>query len=262
MDNKRSAVKNFNTFGFREHWLAYFFDNYNDYFNNTQHGLNVQKQLPIFKKWLKDAEILNEKPLAISVTGEILAKSYSHKKNPVWEIIWVNLCENNELMAWYIENFTMYTAYEKNELDVRLADCYPEYTLSTRENAMKSFVNTFKESPLGNAIPVGKYTKEGNKVSFTRLPYDDLSLVATAYSIYRYAEKTGRKSLTVSEFYHENQKEGIYRQFGITREALERKLRSLQEEDNHVLSVELNMGLDNIILRDDLTSIDILKMLL
>ena len=68
--------------------------------------------------------------------------------------------------------------------------------------------------------------------------------------------------LTVSEFYDENQKEGIYRQFGIGKDILERLLLSLQEESNHVLRVELNMGLDNIILRDDLKSIDILKMML
>lgn len=68
--------------------------------------------------------------------------------------------------------------------------------------------------------------------------------------------------LTVSEFYDENQKEGIYRQFGISRETLEKILLSLQEESNHVLRAELNMGLDNIILREDLTSKDILKLML
>lgn len=262
MDSKRSAIKNFNTFGFREHWLSYFFENHGDYFDNIRHGLNVQKQLPIFKKWLKDAEILNEKPLAISATGDILAKAYPQKRISVWEIIWINLCDNNELMAWYIEYFPIYTVTERNELDAQLTEAFPQYTIATRENAIKAFINTFKESPLGSTIPVGKYSKDGNKVSLSRQSYDNLSLVATAYSIYRYAEKAGRRSLTISEFYNENQTEGVYRQFGISREALERKLRSLQEEENHVLSVELNMGLDNIILRDDLTSFDILKMLL
>ena len=86
--------------------------------------------------------------------------------------------------------------------------------------------------------------------------------MTVAYSMFKYAEKVGRKSLTVSEFYNDAQQEGIYRQFGISKDTLERKLRSIQEEQNHVLSVELNMGLDNIILREDLNSIDILKMML
>ena len=68
--------------------------------------------------------------------------------------------------------------------------------------------------------------------------------------------------MTVSEFYDDEQKEGIYRQFGINRKTFEKLLLSLQEESNHVLNVELNMGLDNIILREDLKPIDILKLML
>ena len=123
-------------------------------------------------------------------------------------------------------------------------------------------MNTFKESPLGSTIPVGVLSKERNKLTLIRHPHNDISLAAVAYSLYRYAERQNRYMLTVSEFYDENQKEGIYRQFGIGKDILERLLLSLQEESNHVLRAELNMGLDNIILRDDLKSIDILKMML
>ena len=66
----------------------------------------------------------------------------------------------------------------------------------------------------------------------------------------------------ISELYEEHQVEGLYRQFGINKESLQRLLLSLQEEENHVLRAELNMGLDNILLRDDLTSLDILKLML
>ena len=123
-------------------------------------------------------------------------------------------------------------------------------------------MNTFKESPLGSSIPVGTLTKEKNKLTVARIPYNDISLVAVAYSLYRYAERQKRHSLTVSEFYDDEQKEGIYRQFGINRKTFEKLLLSLQEESNHVLNVELNMGLDNIILREDLKPIDILKLML
>ena len=108
----------------------------------------------------------------------------------------------------------------------------------------------------------GVVTKVGNKVSITRNEYADISLVAAAYSIFRYAESKGTKSLTVSEFYADGQTEGIYRQFGIDRPAFERILRTLQEERNHVLNVQLNLGLDNINLREDISSTDIIKMML
>lgn len=117
-------------------------------------------------------------------------------------------------------------------------------------------------SPLGDELKVGAVSKVNNKPVFIRQPHNDLSLVATAYSLYRYAEKIGRYSLTVSELYDPEQKEGIVRQFGIERDALEQNLRSLEQDSNHVLRSELKMGLDNIILREDLKADDILKLLL
>ena len=117
-------------------------------------------------------------------------------------------------------------------------------------------------SPLGEELQIGKISKINNKPVFIRKPHNELSLVATAYSLYRYAENAGRYSLTVSEFYNPEQKEGIVRQFGIERDAFEQNLRSLEQDSNHVLRSELKMGLDNIILREDLKSEDILKLLL
>jgi hypothetical protein len=136
------------------------------------------------------------------------------------------------------------------------------YSGSVRKNALGSLQNAFVSSPLGDKIHVGVITKENNKPVFSRIPHDSISLVALAYSLYRYTERKKRYSLNVSEFYDENQTEGIYRQFGISKETLESLLLSLQEESNHVLRVELNMGLDNIILREDLTSVDVLKLMI
>ncbi len=136
------------------------------------------------------------------------------------------------------------------------------YSSSVRKNALGSLQNAFVSSPLGEKLLVGQITKENNNPVFNRLPFNEISLCAVAYSLYRYAERQKRYTLTVSEFYDENQKEGIYRQFGIGKDVFERLLLSLQEESNHVLRAELNMGLDNIILRDDLKPIDIIKMML
>ena len=143
-----------------------------------------------------------------------------------------------------------------------LAESFPSIPESTRDNALKSLLNTFNESPLGSSAHVGKVIKIGNKTSVRRDSISDLSLVTAALSLYRYAEKVGRRSLTVSEFYNPEQIDGIVRQFGIERESLEQILRSLEQDSNHVLRAELKMGLDNIILRDDLTSEDILKLML
>lgn len=264
MVNTKTPVNSYNTFGLRQIWLSSFFGSYATFFGGIADGvLPTAKQLPMFKRWLKDAEIISDSKGKISLAGEILAKEYGNKEIPIWEIIWINLCNNMELADWFINGLGVNRQYSKSDVDSLFADAFPTMTKDTRTNAMKAFLNTLKESPYGGNIPVGVVELKGNNVvNIIRQPHNDLSLVAVAYSIYRYAERTGRWSLTVSEFYNEGQREGIYRQFGIEREVLERKLRSLQEESNHVLSVELAMGLDNIVLRQDLNSLDILKMLL
>lgn len=152
--------------------------------------------------------------------------------------------------------------YSREVLSALMANSFSFIPDSTRDNALKSLLNTFKESPLGAVLGVGNVIKAGNKTSVRRITNNDLALATVAYSLYRYAEKKGCYSLTVSEFYNPAQTEGIVRQFGIEREDFEAILRSLEQEQNQVLRAELKMGLDNIIIREDLTSEDIIKFML
>lgn len=262
MENKKFPINRYNTFGLREMWLKFYFANYQTYFENADHQLNVKKQLPIFKKWIIDAGILQSGKDLPTELGKIMAEKYVESRLPIWEILWINLCNDTDLCSWYIANVDFIRPYSREEIDILLGEAFPQYTSTVRENTMKAFQNTFKESPIGSELQQGIVIKSGNKVSIARHEYIDLSLVAAAYSIFRYAESKGTKSLTVSEFYAENQDEGIYRQFGIERPSFERILRTLQEERNHVLNVQLNLGLDNINLREDISSADIIKMML
>ncbi len=262
MENKRYTINRYNTFGLRENWLSYYLSNYETYFDNDDHRLNVKKQLPVFKKWLIDSGLLSPKTDEVTDLTKLLSSLYNKERNIVWEIIWINLCINTDLCSWYISDIDFNHTYSRLEIDTIFSDMFPQYTVAVRENSLKAFQNTLKESYIGEMLKQGIVKKEGNKVSIIRLPYNDISLVAAAYSLYRYAEMRGTKSLTVSEFYNDNQAEGIYRQFGIERQDFERLLRTLQEEKNHILNVQLNLGLDNINLRDDISSSDILKMML
>lgn len=265
MDTKKAektTINRYNTFGYREHWLSYFMDNHDTYFDNNNHGLTVPNQYTPFLNYLRDSDILEGASKNITPVGLLLANAYALNKTKVWEIIWINLFANSEIFHWYANNIDFNRMYSKDEVSILLEEMMPQFGASVRKNALASLQDTLNSSPIGRQLKVGDVRKEKGKPYYYREPYNDLSLVATAYSLYRYAEKAGRWDLTLGELYNEQQKEGIVRQFGIEREALERKLRSLQEEGNRVLSVELNMGLDNINLRRDLTSIDVLRMLL
>lgn len=260
--NTKTTINRYNNFGFRHKWITYFMNHIDTFFENNDHGLNVNNQLPPFTNWLRDSEILIPNGKKVTELGHMLSKVFSDSPDIVWEIIWINLNHNSEICGWYSENAEYNKIYSKDELEKILEETLPQYSSSVRKNAFGALQNTFVTSPLGENLGIGIVQKINNKPSFIRKAHNDLSLVATAYSLYRYAEKKGRKSFTVSEFYNPEQKEGIVRQFGIEREAFEQNLRSLEADSNHVLRSELKMGLDNIILRDDLASEDILKLML
>lgn len=260
--NTKTTINRYNNFGFRHKWLSYFMGHVETFFDNNDHGLNVTNQLPPFTNWLRDAEVLIPNGKEVTDKGIKLSQAFSESPDMVWEILWVNLNYNSEICAWYSANTEYNRQYTKEELEKLLEETLPQYSSSVRKNAFGALQNTFVMSPLGDNLGIGVVNKVNNKPVFIRKAHNDLSLVATAYSLYRYAESAGRYSLTVSEFYNPEQKEGIVRQFGIERDAFEQNLRSLEADSNHVLRSELKMGLDNIILREDLTSDDILRLLL
>jgi len=263
MKTSKTGINRYNDgMGLREAWLQKYFNNCDNFFEDDNHGINVQYQIPPLVNWLKEAEILQPSNKLISECGKFLAKNYASKPTIIWEIIFANLCKNSEICNWFQSHIEFNRTYLKAEMEVILQESYPELKDRTIKNPFNSLLNTFKESPLGKEVSVGVHCHVDKKPALIRQPYNDISPVSVAYSLYRYAEKNKRYNLTVSEFYDKNQTEGIYRQFGISRERFETILRTLKEEKNRVLNADLNMGLDNINLREDLTSMDILKMLL
>lgn len=262
MKSSKTPINKFNTFGLRKRWVKLFIDNKSTFFDGFEHGLNVKKQIPIFVNWLKVAELIKGDSKEYSPFAELLSGVFANNQIGFWEIIWINLSCNSDLCSWFCNKISYNCEYSREELSVLLSETFSEIPESGRDNALKALLNTFKESPLGAELKVGVVLKEGNKTSVLRTPHNELSLVATAYSLYRYAEKIGRYLLTVSEFYNPEQTEGIVKQFGIERNAFEQNLRSLEHDSNHVLRAELKMGLDNIILREDLTSADIIELML
>ena len=99
--------------------------------------------------------------------------------------------------------------------------------------------------------------KEGLK----RDAYDDISIEAVAYSIYRFGRHHEISMMRVSDFYKESEEHGVYKEFRTSKMDFLKKLRALSSDANRVLIAELNMGLDSITLREDLNPIDVLKQL-
>ena len=258
----KSGINRYNDgMGLRESWLHKYFNNYEKFFEDESHGINVQYQIPPFVNWLKEAMVLQSDKKVISELGKLLVEKYAKNSELVWQIIFTNLCYNSEICKWFHSHIEFGRTYLKSEMEVVLQESYPNLKDRTLKNPFNSLLNTFKESPL-DKMGVCTLYKESGKTFFSRQPYNDISPTAVAYSLYRYAESKKRYTLTVSELYDVQQTECIYRQFGVSREELESILRVLTLETNRVIEANLNMGLDNINLREDLTSLDVLRLLL
>ena len=259
-----SGIDRYSTFGLRENWISSFFTDSEDFFKGG--GQLGSKMVPACTNWFREAEILTEKDKQISEVGQILRSAHLRDACRVWEILWINLSYNSTIVKFYTSTVDFDKKYTKNELLEYMISEFEGINSNTLKNPLGALCNMFgitEDTIIGDQLQQGIITAKGKTVDYlVRHSHNELSLSALAYSLYRYAESHKRYSLTITELYDEKQKDGVYRQFGVKRDLFEKLLLSLQEDGNHVLRAELNMGLDNIILREDLSSLDILKMML
>ena len=249
------TIDKYKNFGLRTEWVEMYLTERNDFWGSN-HGLNPNYQVPALKSWLKDALIIDNAN-NITPLGELLATVQIDYPNLVWEVIWTNLSYNSFIVNWFVNNVKNGETYSSKLLEELLKNQYSVYKDKTVHNAVYQLIRTLKESPIGSmGICI-----EGEGLNYSKEPYDDLSREAVAYSLYKYAEAVGTKSLRVSDLYQTDCKQGVYREFGISRNAFESQLRSLNSDTNRVLVAELNMGLDSITLRDDLDALEALKIL-
>jgi phosphoadenosine phosphosulfate reductase len=147
----------------------------------------------------------------------------------------------------------------QKSLEELIKEQYPTYKDKTVHNAVYQLRRTLKESPIGEFL--GQYN-EINKDTFQRGRYEELSPESVAYSLYKYADARKIYNLRVHDFYKNEATAGPLREFCLPKSDFEGALRTLNSNKNRVLVAELNMGLDSITLREDLTPITALKSLL
>jgi 3'-phosphoadenosine 5'-phosphosulfate sulfotransferase (PAPS reductase)/FAD synthetase/ferredoxin len=259
MQSKISNIDRYKNFGLREEWLSDYLTELNNFWTSN-HGLNENYQIPSLKAWLRDAEIIDDKN-NVTELGQILANPdvVLNYPNLVWEIVWINLSYNSFIVKWFAQNIKLGMVCSQKSLEVMIHEQYPVYKEKTVHNAVYQLRRTLKESPIGTIL--SQHT-EVNKDSFKREGFEDLSPEAVAYSLYKYAQSKGIYNLRIHDFYKDGAIAGPYVEFAMSKTAFESALRTLNSSKNRVIVAELNMGLDNLTLRDDLTPATLLKSLL
>lgn len=255
MDNKvkTGSISKYGTFGIHEEWIDEFLANPEGFWEINALG---KKQVDSFKAWLKDAEFIDTKN-KLTELGQFCSDNYSNERELVWEIIWINLCSNSTLTNWFANTINPGQLFDKKLLDEYASDRFSgEFTSKTISYAITGFLQLFKYSPLGIELQQGEEKSDG---MYKRSAYSSLSDAGFAYSLYKYGNSKGIKSLRISDFYEEDCEGGPAKEFCLTKSDMEKMLRSLNSANNRILIAELNMGLDNISLTKDLSPLEIVK---
>lgn len=249
-------IDRYKNFGLRQDWLESYLIEQNDFWTSA-HGLNEDYQIPSLKLWLKDAGIIDDKN-NITELGEFLAEIREDMPELLWSIVWTNLAYGSFIVNWFVNNVKPNTTYSSKLMEEMIRSQFEEYKEKTVHNAVYQLQRTLKESPIGSDL---MQHDDISKEDAVRCEYADVSEIAVAYSIYKFSEATGITNLRVSDFYDDEAENGPYKEFGLTKSTFEKALRTLNSLNNRVLIAELNMGLQHITLREDMSSLAVLKAL-
>lgn len=253
---KIGSISKYGTFGVHEDWVEDFLSVPDTFWTCNSLG---NKQVDSFKAWLKDAELLDSK-CKLTELGTFCSDNYTDYSNLIWEIIWVNLVHNNTLVNWFVNVINVNRTFAKPLLDELAMEAFgTSFSRSSVVYSMGALLQVFKYSPIGEVMKQGIAQGKNN---YLRMSYDDVSNVAIAYSLYKYSNVNGIKTLRVSDFYNDSCRKGPFKEFAISKEIFFKRLRNLNSAKDRLLISELNMGLDSITLRDDINCLDVLKRLM
>ncbi|QUL97788.1 MAG: phosphoadenosine phosphosulfate reductase family protein [Candidatus Fermentithermobacillus carboniphilus] len=254
----KRTLHTYQHFGMKRDWLAEFFSLKRQW--ASKNGLGTC-QFDAMLMWLKHAELIegDRKSLTITDLVNTLVKRGVDDLT-TWAVIWTNLARNSTPVRWYVTAIPWGTVISKDELVRRMGEYFPQ-SESTRRNAVKALYTLLTETPLASGLGLAEKlsTEEATNGVFLKRGWQEPNPVAVLYSLYRYAEKTGRYELTVSELYGEAE-EGPYILFGTERETLVAILRGLSLEKNDLIRTDIVRDLDNIFLDRNRKAIEVLDL--
>lgn len=247
------SIKGYKTFGLRDEWVDEYMRDVEGFWSTTLLGTAM---FDSFKAWGKDIGLLDSKN-RITEFGNLLKTIYLENPSLFWEVVWINLSYSSFIVNRFIETVRPGQTFDKKSLVETISLNESVSSINTLSNAAGALIDMLKNSPIGEEMLQGEDAGKSRR----RLAYDDLSLEALAYSLYLYGEKNETQEFRVSDLYSSSGYKSAPLEFGLSKNELLKKLRSLSADNDRILLAELNMGLDHITLRDGFSAIDILKIM-
>ena len=246
------GVNTYQTFGMSSEWLGEYFRDPDGWWHSNPRG---PRQFEAMKVWLQQAEIVDGRQTRITALGKKLLER-GVRDWLCWAVIWTNLAQNSVLVKWYVQSVPVGRPHTKRDLVDLMGDSLAE---RTRVNAVRSLIRLLRETPLGEEMGLGRIvaTAGDKALAIVKEGTRGLPQLAYLYSLYRYAEQTGRYSFSLEELATSSCR-GPFALFGVTRDEFVSNLRGLTAGWSEWIRAELVRDLDNIYLDRGHSSLEVL----
>jgi phosphoadenosine phosphosulfate reductase len=255
MAGKNMSLNSYSHHAPKMDWIRQYFEYKNDF--DANHTLGSQ-MYSFFKRFLRDAKLLDGE--GFSSTAEIVDK-LGYESNTAWGIIFVNLCYSPQI-NWYVNNVGFGEYYTKQQLATLMLEAGAKENWT---NDIFSSLSRLSELPLG-CIGFGQVDKTDKKnPSIRRTVWFDPSSEVILYALYKFAENCGDyyqfslETLLDSTIERDGVSPSLI--FGLDKDTMIRILNGLSINYPEYISASFTLDLDNITLRNDKSSADVLTLL-
>lgn len=252
----QKSLNCYSHFAPKREWLDQFFKLKEEFKSNHTLGTNMYD---FFKRFLRDADLVNSSDLALSPFAEVIDR-LTLEDNNAWSLMLVNLAYTPQF-NWAIIKLNFGEIYSTEYLKATLV----EY--GAKESWVGDVCSCFGRFSQLPFRMVGYLNAEMNKtklISVSRQPYTDVDPRVILYGLFKYAEACGDfKQFTMGRLYDETiESDGVspVRIFGIEEGEMEKILKGLSINYPEFINVTFTHDLDNITLKDDKTSQDVLTL--
>ncbi len=268
-EGKVSGINRYGNMGVEYDWVKQYLKLKDLFWESKDNDLG-SKKIEYLNKFLMDCglsvkEKRGNKYSSISKFGEKIV-DIGIESSIAWALIAVNWSYSSQF-GWWVKNINFNNTYSPEAIYAMLDDSISQ---TVRGHIVSAFKNIFISiKPLGEDLRFGVCNyeeKRGRKlISVVRYLWANPDEKVILYSLYKFAEECGnRKQFTLTELLDDSiERKGISptRIFGLDRNVMEKILNGLTFNYPELIEARFTLGLDNITLKSNYSSVELLDKL-
>ena len=262
----------YKTFGLRQEFLDFFFQHGEKTFDKEEIEIDGKKKKVFARKeigsvqieglceWVKQAGLIYEGKM--TPLGNKLKEIGAY--NPfTWSIIWANLLYESSICKWFCINVEPGATFDKAMIVDQLDNSFTE---RHRKNGVSALIEILTKSPVGASLQQAlEISSSARLTTYLRDGWTTPDAVALLYSLYLYAEHTGRHAFTLTELakvHDMPDAPGVSPAdiFGLDNKKMRECIQGLALTFPEYIRVSFINDLDNIVLESKYTSLNILDL--